>query len=181
MVGMRISTGGFARRSPESEAVKNLIDLGSEHEIAPREPIDLVRPDRHGHLPPGQVDVGVMSFPLGDRADSVRERESLSEVRRTKLLLEMMFLDDPPAGAKLGCDGLQLIATHRGYSTAAWNTAFGGQRGNAASSPDVVGELLRVHTMAERFNPVDLDDRNVVGVTRSEARRVGRGWWGARG
>ena len=44
------------------------VHLCREDEIALREAINLVGPDFHPHLPPGQLEVGVVSLLLGEGA-----------------------------------------------------------------------------------------------------------------
>src|SRR5437763_1956704 len=84
-----------SRRTPK--AVLDPIDLRGQNEIAARQAVDGVRPDRDAHFAPRQKDVGVMSLLLGDRPDFVREGQRLRKVGKSKFLLEMMFLHDLPA------------------------------------------------------------------------------------
>src|SRR5713226_6764307 len=77
------------------------IDLRGQHEVAPRETVDLVRPDLDAHLSPGELDVRVVPFPFGDRTDAVGKGEGGGEVGERIVAGEVVAVDDAPRGIEL--------------------------------------------------------------------------------
>src|SRR5512140_2196487 len=78
-----------AARSTTSCAVGR-VRTRRENEIALGEPVDLVRPDGERHLAPREMNVGVVSLALRDRADAVREGPRRLEIGELVRLLQVM-------------------------------------------------------------------------------------------
>jgi len=72
------------------------IEFGGQHEITLGKPIDFVRPDLDGGSAPCQVNVGVVSFGLGDFAQRVGESKSRREVRKLEFASQMVPGNDFP-------------------------------------------------------------------------------------
>jgi hypothetical protein len=84
--------------------------LGCENEIAFRQPIDLVRENRHEHSSPTKNNVRVMALHFSDSSQPVREIEGLAEVGEPIFLLQVMFVNDFPSTTEMISKSLQLIA-----------------------------------------------------------------------
>src|SRR5437867_61820 len=69
--------GGVVTHLPARQGV----DLGGEDEVVLVKTLDLVRPGLDHHLAPREMDVGMMSLPLGQLAHLDRERHGGPEVR----------------------------------------------------------------------------------------------------
>ena len=73
-----------------------LIDFGRQHEIAFREPVDLVRPNRDLCFAPAEADIGMVTLFLGHLADSIDELEAFAKVLEPVCLVQVMPVDDLP-------------------------------------------------------------------------------------
>src|SRR5262249_49406759 len=97
-----------------------------EDEVALGETVDLVRPDRHADLAPGEQNVRVMSLLLGEVTDLVGEGERRLEVGELEGLLEVVLVDHVPGG-ELGAVTVELGAFERGHAAAARHASFGSE------------------------------------------------------
>src|SRR5438445_1778606 len=73
-----------ALRRRRSHGRERPVRLGGQVEIALRQSLDLVGPDFDLALPPGHVEIRMVSLPLRDRADLVGELERLGEILELK-------------------------------------------------------------------------------------------------
>src|SRR5437867_362439 len=78
-------------------AIRQLIDLRSQDEIAFAQAVDFVRPDRDLHSAPGKTDVRMMTLLFRQLADSVGEGECVAKIFERKVFFQMMLVDDLPA------------------------------------------------------------------------------------
>ena len=85
---------------------RELIDLGGQDEVAFRQAIDLVSPDRESNHTPCQVDIWVVSLGFSQLSDSVGECEGLPEVFESKLFLQMMLFNGSPVATELPLESL---------------------------------------------------------------------------
>ena len=85
---------------------RELIDLGGQDEVAFRQAIDLVSPDRESNHTPCQVDIWVVSLGFSQHSDSVGECEGLPEVFESKLSLQMMLFNGSPVATELPLESL---------------------------------------------------------------------------
>ena len=67
---------------------RELVDLGGQYEIALGKAVDLVRVYLYADLVPGQIYLGVMALPLGQRTDAIDKRQCLGEI----LELECLYI-----------------------------------------------------------------------------------------
>ncbi len=95
----------ISRPSPKTESSPNelstmqAINLGRHNEIALGQAIDLVRPQRDLRLAPRQQNIRMMTLFLGQIPYSVHKLQSLFEIRKTKLAMNVMFLFNRPLGS----------------------------------------------------------------------------------
>src|ERR1051326_1172904 len=99
------------------------VDLRSQDEIALGQPVALVSPDLHPHFSPGEVEVGMMPFGLGDRPHAVHKIQGRTEIGEGPGLFQMMLIYNIPPG-HLGLHLLQRFALQRRYTAAAWYAMF---------------------------------------------------------
>src|SRR5215471_16824637 len=92
------------------------IDLRREDEVALGQSVDLVRPDRHRDLAPGEVDVRVVSLFLREDANFVGKRESGLEIGKLEGALQMMLINELPS-RELGTEALELFALQRRHAS----------------------------------------------------------------
>jgi hypothetical protein len=111
------------------------LDLGGHDEIALRESVDLVRPQRDLGLPPRQKNVGMMSLLLGDGADTIHKIERLLEIGEAELTLEVMLFHDIPLG-NLIVKWFQLFAFQRRNASPARSAEFIGKLFSHRITPD---------------------------------------------
>lgn len=78
------------------ESLRELIDLGGHDEIAFRQAIDLMCPERDFRAPPGQQDVGMVSLLFGNFARAVDELQGLPKIRKAELSCEVMLVNYLP-------------------------------------------------------------------------------------
>src|SRR5580692_7988498 len=102
------------------------VDLGRQDEVAFGESLDLVSEDLNAGLSPGERQVGMVPLLLGHFTNAVDEVERLPEVREREAFLDVMFLDDLPAGQLIG-ELAELLPGERRGSTAAWHALFVGE------------------------------------------------------
>lgn len=74
-----------------------LVDFGSHDEIALRQAVDLVRPDRDLDFSPGKEDVRVVSLLFSELAYLVDKLERFTKVGKREGLRDVVFLHDVPA------------------------------------------------------------------------------------
>jgi len=114
------------------------VDLRRHHEVALREPVDLVRPEVDAHLAPAHVQVRVVALGLGHRGDGVDEVHRLHEVLEAERLDELPVALHLPA-LELGQQGGELFGGERGHPAPAGHAVplrqAGG--GGAAFNPGV--------------------------------------------
>ena len=72
------------------------VDLCSQDEIALREAVDLVRPDRNLDFSPSEADVWMVALLLGKFTHAVYEREGFAKVGKRKRLCDVVLFDHPP-------------------------------------------------------------------------------------
>ena len=105
-------------------ALKSLVDFGRQDEVAFGEPVDLVGPGGDVHFAPGQAQVGMMAFLLGDGAGAIYEIERRLEIREQEPLRKVMLLHYSPAGQLRG-KTVQLLPFERRHSSAAGHAMSG--------------------------------------------------------
>lgn len=74
------SRGVYPSRGILRDSLKEFIRPGGKNEIAFDQTVDLVGPDLQDHLPPGQVDIRVMTLFLRHLADALDELETVTEI-----------------------------------------------------------------------------------------------------
>src|SRR5258708_9048917 len=167
-----LSSGGIGRPI-------QTIALGGQHEVATRQSVDLVRPDLDAHLAPGEMDVGVMTFLLGESPYPIGECKRGGEIGELVVRGEMMTFDDAPGWVELGQERLALRGRQRRNAAAARHARLRGEcrlrpydlgRCGSKLTQDVVRELADIYMMAKGLPPIDIDDRHVVGEARLQRR-----------
>jgi hypothetical protein len=85
--------------SPDRRIVRRLkpVDFGGKNEVALRQTVDFVRPDRQPDPAPGQVDIRVVSLLFRKFTDTIRKIESLAEIFKLVFPLQVVFFDETPA------------------------------------------------------------------------------------
>ena len=73
-----------------------LIDLGSQDEIALRQAVDFVRPGRDFDSSPGQKDVWVMPLLLSKFTYTVYKIKCSAKIGKLEGLSDVVFFDDVP-------------------------------------------------------------------------------------
>lgn len=86
------------------------VSFGGENEIALRQTVNLVRPERDHDLAPREVNIGMMAFFFGESPDPVGEGEGVHKLMEPERFFEMLFVDDPP-----------LVAESRGEVVECWS------------------------------------------------------------
>jgi hypothetical protein len=138
------------------------INFRGKHKVGARQPAGFVRPDRHAHFAPRQVNVGMVPLGFRNGADAVRKRQRLREIGKRELLLEVMLIDDAPVAAELFRQRRQLLPFQRRHAAAAGNAGLLRQGPPQLALGDPGRELPGRHAMAERFHTIDVDDRHIV-------------------
>ena len=101
-----------------------LIDLGSQDEIALRQAVDFVRPGRDLDFSPGKRDVWVVSLLLCKLTRAIHKPEGSAKVGKLEGLRDVVFFDDvPPIDLLLKCG--ELLTLERGHASTAGNTRLG--------------------------------------------------------
>ena len=101
---------------------RQLVNLGSEDEIAFRQAVDFVGPERQLYFSPGQINVGVVVLRLSQFADAISVLERLAEVGEFELPLKVVFVDNLPGGIELSRQAGQLLARQRRDAALAGHT-----------------------------------------------------------
>jgi hypothetical protein len=102
------------------------INLRGHDEIALREAVDLVSPNRDVNFAPRQQNVGMVSLLLGYRANAVYEFERLLEVGEFEFAMQVMLFVNRPLW-NTSVQFLQLQALDRRNASAAGNAGFVGK------------------------------------------------------
>ena len=84
-------------------------------------------PELHPHFAPGQVDVRVMLFLLGDGAHAVREVEGVTEIGELEIPFQVVFVHDDPSSIQLLAEPFDLLALERWCFFAAGRAGLAGQ------------------------------------------------------
>jgi len=113
-------------RSRAKLAQVHCVDLRRHHEIAFREPVNLVGVNLHVHLAPHQAQAGMVAFSFRHRSDAIYEIEPGFEVGKQKTLRDVMLFDDLPVRQLLGKRN-QLRALQGRHASTARNAVFLGQ------------------------------------------------------
>src|SRR5216683_3290665 len=101
-----------------------LIDLGSQDEMALRQAVDFVRPGRDLDFSPGKRDVWGVSLLLCKLTHAIHKPEGSTEVGKLEGLRDVVFFDDvPPIDLLLKCG--ELLTLKRGHPSTAGNTLLG--------------------------------------------------------
>ena len=95
-----MSESAIAREDP--------VGLGRQIKIAFREPVNFMRPDFHFAPTPRQIQVGMMAFFLGDRANRIHESQGLRKVFKFVQALDMPVGIQRPSLAQLAQQFLHL-------------------------------------------------------------------------
>ena len=105
-----------------------LINFRRHDEIAFRQAIDLVRPQRDFDFAPGEQNVGMVSLLFGDLADFINERQRLLEVWKRERSGNVVLVDYLPVSPlrHLLKDLFEFFSLERRYAPAAGNTGLGG-------------------------------------------------------
>jgi len=88
------SSGGFAYNRILRFAEP--VDFRGQDEVALRQAVNLVRPDRDFDLSPSQVYVGVVTLFFSKSANLIHKCEGLSEVWKLEELRNVVFLNNLP-------------------------------------------------------------------------------------
>src|SRR5262249_33526152 len=95
------------------------VDLGRHHKIILVEPLDLLRPERHGREPPAEADIRVMPLGLGELANPLHKSQRLPEIPEAETALEASRLIEQLPFRGLGAKVFGLIASQRRNPAAA--------------------------------------------------------------
>src|SRR5947208_9130668 len=95
------------------------IALCGEDEVALGQAVDLVRPDLHHHLPPGELQVRVVALLLGHGADAVDESQRALEVPQLVHLAQVMVVHGLPTRLELAEQLRERLGTERRHASAA--------------------------------------------------------------
>ena len=98
---------------------RRFLNLRGHYEIAFREAVDLVGPERDLHFAPGEIDIGMMILSLGHFPHAIRKVERLAEVFEFIFFFKMMFLHDLPLVSELPRKFFQRIALQWRHSALA--------------------------------------------------------------
>jgi hypothetical protein len=109
-----------------------LIDLGSQNEIALRQTVDLVRPGRELDSSPSKKDVWVVALLLGELTYAIYKLESSAKVGKPEDLGDVVFFDDVPLIDLLLKYG-EILTFERRRPSAARNACLGGKAGHRGS------------------------------------------------
>ena len=100
------------------------VDFGGQNEVALRQTIDLVGPDRDLHFSPGEKEIWMMPLLFGKLAYAIYERESFAKVRKLESLRDVVFFDDVPA-VHLLLQGDEFHALERRHPSTARDACLG--------------------------------------------------------
>src|SRR5712691_1580037 len=112
--------GGLGRKEP--------IALRGEDEVALGQAVDLVRPDLHHHLPPGELQVGVVPLLLGHGADAVDEGQRALEVPKLVRLAQVLVAHGLPTRLELAEQFRDPLGADRRHASAAGYALLVGER-----------------------------------------------------
>ena len=99
------------------------VDLGGEDEVALREAIDLVCPDRDLGVSPSKTNIRMMSLFLGQISDSIYELLRLAKVRESITLLQVVIVNNFPTN-QLRQELPDLFLVQRWHAAATRHTFF---------------------------------------------------------
>jgi hypothetical protein len=108
-------------------AIRQLVDLGSQDEIAFAQAINLVRPDCDLHSAPGQTDVRMMTLLFGQFTNLIGESQRVAKVFERKLLLQMVPIDNIPSIAQFPVQVSERLSLQWRRAAFAWDAVFVGQ------------------------------------------------------
>ena len=108
----------------ETFRVRFLIDLCGKNEIALRQAVDLVRPDRNLDFSPAEEDVWMVALFLRKFTHAVYEREGFAKVGKLKGLRNVMLFDNPPA-IHLPLQGDEFLTLERRDASSARHACLG--------------------------------------------------------
>ena len=97
---------------------KQPVDLSGHDEIALGEAVDLVRPQSHLGLSPGQQNIGRVSLFFRQRSDAVHKLERLFEIRKSEGAGDVVLPSHLPLGDSL-VQRFEFLALERRHSAGA--------------------------------------------------------------
>ena len=100
---------------------KSLVDLRCQDEVALRQTIDFVRPNRDLDSSPGKEDVWVMPLLLSKLTYAIHKLEGSAKVGKLEGLRDVVLFDDIPT-VHLRFESGELLTLERGHPSAAGNT-----------------------------------------------------------
>ena len=121
---MRVSLGASIRSAEGELGFVELVDLCGQDEIALCQTVDLVRPGRDLHFPPGKEDVWVVPLLLCKLACAVYELEGFAKVGKLETPRDVVFRNDIPSVHLLLQRGKFLTSEWR-HSSSAGDARFG--------------------------------------------------------